>query len=229
MPARSQCGRCSTPQRRREVGGDPGQRQRRSEAGSFALFCALSLVLTLAAVGCQRPSERLPSGVFAAGTHAYCLPDVQFIDQHRDAVNFANLKGKWVLVDFIYTRCHGPCELMTSKLALVADHLAGALGKKIEIVSIMLDPEHDKPKQLLHWARAQNAQRKGWLFLTGPFSNVEKVMTAFKVQRRIEPDGTIDHVIEFFLVGPDGHERRQYSPNEAAPDAVAKDVMALAS
>jgi protein SCO1/2 len=176
-----------------------------------------------------RQSNELPPGVFAAGTHAYCLPDVEFVDQDGNAVNFASLKGKWVLVDFIYTSCHGPCELMTSKLALVADHLGSALGRKVEIVSVTLDPEHDKPKQLLDWARAQKAQRKGWLFLTGSLQNVEKVMTAFKVKRRIAPDGMIDHVVEFFLVGPDGHERRQYSPNEATPEAIANDVMTLAS
>jgi protein SCO1 len=174
-------------------------------------------------------SGNLPPGIFGPGTHADCLPPVNFIDQHGQPVDFAGLKGKWLLVDFIYTRCPGPCELMTSKLVLVANHLGGALGKNIEIVSITLDPEHDRPKQLLDWARVQNAERKGWLFLTGSLPDVEKVMAAFKVKRRIEPNGMIDHVIEFFLVGPDGHERRQYSPNEAAPEAVAHDVMTLAS
>jgi protein SCO1 len=171
----------------------------------------------------------LPAGVFGPGSHANCLPDVSLVDQHGNVVNFASLKGKWVLVDFIYTSCPGPCELMTSKLVRVANHLTTDLGKSVEIVSITLDPEHDKPEQLADWAHAQNAQRKGWLFLTGSLQNVEKVMAAFNVKRRVEPDGTIDHVIEFFLIGPDGRERRQYSPNEAAPKVVANDVMALAS
>ena len=70
---------------------------------------------------------------------------------------------------------------------------------------------------------------EGWLFLTGSLQSVEEVMAAFKVRRAVEPDGTINHVIEFFLVGPDGHERRQYSPDEAAPQTLANDVKTLAS
>ena len=214
--------------RRQQAGGASSPRKPR--AGIFAFLCSLSVALiTLAVVGCQRQSAQLPPGIFGAGSHANCLPDAKFVDQHGDVVNFASLKGKWVLVDFIYTRCPGACELMTAKLVRAADHLGAQLGKNVEFVSITLDPEHDGPKQLLDWARAQNAQRKGWLFLTGSVQNVEKVMAAFKVRRAVEPDGTINHVIEFFLVGPDGREQRQYSPNEATPEAVANDVKTLAS
>lgn len=196
---------------------------------SFALLCTVIVALTVAAAGCQRQSEQLPPGIFDSASDSYCLPDVTLIDQHGNTINFGGLKGKWLLVDFIYTRCPGPCELMTTKLARAADRLGAALGGNIEIVSITLDPEHDRPEQLLNWARAQNAERKGWLFLTGSLQEVEQVMAAFKVTRIVEPNGMIDHVTEIFLVGPGGRQRRQYSPNEATPEAVANDVMTLAS
>ncbi len=229
LRAPSRYGRASASRHRRQAGGATSERRRRPEASTCALLCALSLALTLAAVACQRQNKQLPPGVFGPGTHTYCLPEVKLVDQHGNIVNFASLKGKWILVDFVYTRCPGPCELMTTKLVQAADHLGAALGKNVEFVSITLDPEHDGPKQLLDWARVQNAQRKGWLFLTGSLQSVEEVMAAFKVRRAVQPDGTINHVIEFFLVGPDGHERRQYSPDEAAPQTVANDVKTLAS
>ena len=189
----------------------------------------MSLALTLGAVGCQQKSKQLPKGVFGPGTHAYCLPAAHFVDQHGNAVNLSNLKGKWLMVDFIYTRCPGPCELMTNRLTHVADHLKADMGKNVEFVSITLDPEHDGPKQLRDWAQAQGAERAGWLFLTGSLQSVEEVMAPFHVKRRVESNGEIDHVIEVFLVGPEGHERRQYSPYEAAPEAIANDVLSLAS
>jgi protein SCO1 len=189
----------------------------------------LILALTLATVGCQQKKAQSPPGVFGSDNPAYCLPAAHFVDQHGDPVNFASLKGKWLLVDFIYTRCPGPCELMTNRLAHVADHLKADLGKNIEFVSISLDSKHDGPKQLRVWAQAQGAERTGWLFLTGSLPNLEEVMAPFHVKRRVESNGEIDHVIEVFLVGPDGHERRQYSPYEAAPVAIANDVMSLAS
>lgn len=213
-----------------QQGGSPsGQGQRWPRTCTLAVLCALGLALTLGAVGCQQTSKQLPKGVFGPGTQSYCLPAAHFVDQHGDPVNFASLKGKWLLVDFIYTRCPGPCELMTNRLARVADHLKADLGKNVEFVSISLDPKHDGPKQLRDWAKAQGALRTGWLFLTGPLQNVEEVMAPFHVKRRVESNGEIDHVIEVFLVGPGGHERRQYSPYEAAPKAIANDVLSLAS
>jgi protein SCO1 len=199
----------------------------------------LSLLLALGAVGCQQQPQKpqqeqqqqsqLPKGVFGPGTQAYCLPAAHFRDQRGDPVNFASLKGKWLLVDFIYTRCPGPCEMMTNRLTHVADHLKTDMGKNVEFVSISLDPEHDGPEQLRDWAKAQDALRPGWLFLTGSLENLEQVMAPFKVKRRVESNGEIDHVIEVFLVGPDGREQRQYSPYEAEPKAIADDVMSLAS
>ena len=116
--------------RRQQAGGASSPRKRR--AGIFAFLCSLSVALiTLAVIGCQRQSAQLPPGIFGVGSHANCLPDVKFVDQHGDAVNFASLKGKWVLVDFIYTRCPGACELMTTKLVRAADHLGAELGNTL--------------------------------------------------------------------------------------------------
>jgi protein SCO1 len=224
----SQRGRSDVVVRLQETRDPGGEEQRRWRTGALAALCALIFGLTLGAVGCQQKAQS-PPGVFGPGTQAYCLPGAHFVDQHGDPVNFASLKGKWLLVDFIYTRCPGPCELMTSRLTQVANDLKTDMGKNVEFVSITLDPEHDGPKQLRDWAQAQGAEKAGWLFLTGTLQNVEEVMAPFKVKRLVESNGEIDHVIEVFLVGPDGHERRQYSPYEADPKAIADDVMSLAS
>jgi protein SCO1/2 len=229
LRASSPCGASSIVSRNVKAGGPSGQWQPRPKSRAHACFWALSLALAFMAIGCQGRKQQPPPGIFGPGTDAYCLPSASFVDQHGDTINFASLKGKWILVDFIYTRCPGPCELMTNKLVQAANHLTADLGKNIEFVSITLDPEHDGPKQLLQWARALGAERKGWLFLSGSLQNVEKVMTVFRVRRVVRPGGTINHVIEFFLVGPQGHERRQYSPNEAAPNAVAQDLITLAA
>jgi protein SCO1/2 len=183
------------------------------------------LSLSFALNACKQQNAQMPPGVFGPGSQADCLPNVTLVDQRGNSINLASLKGRLVLVDFIYTTCPGPCELMTARLGKVADRLGAGLGNQVEIVSITLDPEHDGSQQLLDFANAQNAQRHGWLFLTGEPKNVEDVMASFKVQRRREPSGMIDHVIEFFLVGRDGRELRQYNPNEASPEAVANDVM----
>ena len=84
LRAQSRHGRTSLSHHRRQAGGAASERRQRPEASTFALLCALSLALTLAAVSCQRQNQQLPPGVFGPGTHTYCLPEVKFVDQHGE-------------------------------------------------------------------------------------------------------------------------------------------------
>ena len=87
-----------------------------------------------------------------------------------------------------------------------------------------IDPEHDGPPKLLNYAREQGANRSGWLFLTGTPAQVTALMSAFKLQRVRDSDGSIDHVLAFFLVRGDGGLQSQYSPNHTRPELIAEDI-----
>jgi protein SCO1 len=155
---------------------------------------------------------------------ADCLPNLTLTDQNAQHVNLASLKGSLVLFDFIYTSCPGPCELMTQRMAMVANKLGSDFGTKVRFVSVTLDPEHDGPPKLLSYARALGANRSGWLFLTGTPEQVTALLSAFKVERQREPDGSIDHVLAFFLVGTEGGLQAEFSPNHTRPELIAEDI-----
>lgn len=87
-----------------------------------------------------------------------------------------------------------------------------------------MDPEHDHPQQLLAYASAQGGDVNGWLFLTGTPKQIEDVMARFKLIRQREADGTVDHVLEFFLVDANGRALLQYMGEKAEPEQVANDV-----
>jgi protein SCO1/2 len=174
--------------------------------------------------GChQKTEDSGEEGRFAVHDASDCLPDITLIDQHGRKVSLDSLKGKPVLFDFIYTSCPGPCQLLTQRMKLIADKLGTALGPKVSFVSVTVDPEHDRPNRLFDYARAFNANVKGWYFLTGSTGQIDELMRAFRLVRQREKDGEIDHVLEYFLVGPDGHPMVQYSrrvePSVAARDA----------
>lgn len=50
------------------------------------------------------------------------------------------------------------------------------------------------------------------------------VMARFKLIRQREADGTVDHVLEFFLVDTNGRALLQYMGERAEPEHVANDV-----
>jgi protein SCO1 len=187
--------------------------------GRAPSIVAFAAMLALAACG-----DREARGDYPAANGNDCLPAVSLIDQHGATVSLASLKGKPVLIDFVYTSCASTCPLLTEKMAAIAHQLGPALGADVTIVSITLDPEHDRPAELAKYAKSHDADENGWIFLTGTPAQIDQVLAQFKLRRTRESDGTITHSIEAFLLGPDGHQIRQYSALDVSPDAVAADV-----
>ena len=70
---------------------------------------------------------RSNSGAYEAFNQVDCLPAITLIDQNGRDVTLSSLKGKPIVVDFIYTSCPGPCLLLTQKMAFT-------------MVSITVDP-----------------------------------------------------------------------------------------
>jgi protein SCO1/2 len=183
---------------------------------------ALMIALVLGLASCQ--TDQGP-GSYVADSKVDGLPNVQLIDQNGQKVALSSLKGKPVLIDFIYTSCKGPCPMLTAKFAMVANLLRFELGKQVTMVSLTVDPEHDQPAQLKDYAMANRAQREGWYFLTGSPADVEKVLDAYKIKRMRESDDSVTHMTSFFLLGPDGHELRIYDGLQAKPTAVTADIL----
>ena len=170
----------------------------------------------LAAAGCHRDSE--------SGAAASVLTDTKLVDQNGNTIALTSLKGKPLVVDFIYTSCPGPCLMETAKLANVALRLGNDLGSKVTIVSISVDPEHDGPKQLLDYSRQQGADEKGWYFLTGGPAEIDQALSGFKLSRQIEPDGSVGHLVDMMLIGPDGRLVREYNGEVVKAQDIVDDV-----
>jgi protein SCO1/2 len=201
---------------------------RRFRADLMHLRCAiLALMLTIVAglAACSPRSTDVPEpGSYPAANSSDCLPAITLVDQHGRDVMLASLKGRPVLIDFIYTTCAGPCPLMTARMAAVAKLLGAKLGRQVTFVSITIDPEHDRPAELEKYASARGADAAGWLFLTGTPAQIDQVLALYRLQRMRNPDGTVNHSAASFLLGPDGHQVRQYQPLEVKASTVVSDI-----
>jgi len=187
-----------------------------SNLRSLAIAVATSLSLITAA-GCHR-------GAPDSAASASVLTDTKLVDQNGNTVVLSSLKGKPLVVDFIYTSCPGPCLMETAKFANVALRLGNDLGSKVTLVSISVDPEHDGPKQLLDYSRQQGADEKGWYFLTGGPGDVDQALAGFKLSRQIEPDGSVGHLVNMMLIGPDGRLVREYNGQIVKAQDIVDDV-----
>jgi len=80
------------------------------------------------------------------------------------------IRGKQVVVNFMYAECHGSCPLVTQTLKKTYREFKDRMGKDLFFYSITTKPEEDTPASLKHYAEMRNADLPGWYFLTGdPF------------------------------------------------------------
>jgi protein SCO1 len=137
-------------------------------------------------------------------------PEFSLTDQNGQPVTLASLRGKTLLVDFVYTHCMGPCPILTAKHVELQRALLPETRARVQLVSITLDPANDTPEVLTRYAVERGADLSDWSFLTGPEAEVAEVVKAYGVGTLRAPDGSIDHVVATFLVDGQGRIARRW-------------------
>ncbi len=154
-------------------------------------------------------------------------PAFALVDQDGQPVSLAALRGKVVLLDFIYTSCPGPCPILTGIHQQVRDGLSDAERARVQLVSITLDPSNDTPDVLHRYASARRIDTRGWSFASGSADAVDAIAHAYGVGSVRRPSGEIEHTVATFLIDRDGRIVRRYLGTVHAPDAIRADVEAL--
>jgi protein SCO1/2 len=96
--------------------------------------------------------------------HPRAVPDVTLQTASGQHIDFASLRGRWLLVDFIYTRCMTYCSVQGGAFARLQDRLAAPIARdKVALLSISFDREHDDPERLADYQRRFGDRGVGWL------------------------------------------------------------------
>jgi protein SCO1 len=93
------------------------------------------------------------------------LPPFTLTNQTGQAVSSSAMRGRVWIADAIFTRCPGPCPILTRRL--VALQHAIPPGDPVSMVSFTVDPDFDQPPVLAHYAQRFGADTNRWWFLTG--------------------------------------------------------------
>jgi protein SCO1/2 len=121
---------------------------------------ALALALALGAGCARRPAFR--------GT-ALDPPrdalDFTLTDQFGGSVRLADLRGRAVVLTFLYTSCTDVCPLVTQKIHDVTE-LLGARRREVAFLAVTVDPARDTVAQGAAYSRRWGLLDR-WRFLTG--------------------------------------------------------------
>lgn len=142
-------------------------------------------------------------------------PEFELIDQSAESFGTRQLKGKVWIANFVFTRCAGPCPVMTSHMAALQFELAGhPQWNDIRLLSISVDPDYDTPAVLAERARIALADPEHWRWLTGARQQVWTLISeGFKLpvgEDAANPDMPILHSQKFVLVDRRGNIRGYY-------------------
>ena len=113
----------------------------------------------------------------ATETAAGYFPNTVLLTEDNAPIRFFDdlLKGKTVVINFMFTTCTGVCPAMTANLAKVQEYLGERVGKDINMISISVDPAVDTPGALKKYA-ANYKVKRGWYFLTGAKADIDLVL-----------------------------------------------------
>lgn len=104
------------------------------------------------------------------------FPNVTLINQDGKRVHFYDdlIKGKIVVIQFMFTNCDRLCPMVTPNLVKAQKQLQQQAPGEVNFVSITVDPEHDTPAVLKAYSKKFNVQ-PGWQFLTGSRADIERL------------------------------------------------------
>jgi len=129
----------------------------------------------------------------SASLGAEFFTNARFRSQENKEVRFYEdlIKGKQVVINFMYTRCQGICPTTTANLVKVQKALKDRVGRDIFMYSISLKPQEDDPAALKEYAKAHGV-KPGWLFLTGDSYDVDtlrmRLLSEFHPAIDLNPD-----------------------------------------
>ena len=129
------------------------------------------------------------------------------IDQHGDTVTQQDLGGRYLLVFFGFTNCHGICPTYMSNLTRVMAELDGTgHSRRVTPVFISVDPERDDPAAVNAYVARFDARFVG---LTGSRAALEQTAKSFRTYLqdappRIAKDYQVSHSSTVYVVDPYG-------------------------
>jgi protein SCO1/2 len=163
------------------------------------------------------------------------VPDFSFVDQNGRRLHLQQFRGKPLLLTFIYTRCPLPdfCIRMSNNFGQLAREMkqaAPAVYGRLQLLSISIDPEYDKPSVLMRYGKTYAGEVdptfEHWRFVSGTPAETRQAADFFGLSY-IPGNGQIVHSLRTVLVAPDGKIAAQYPGNDWTPGEVEAELKKL--
>ena len=155
------------------------------------------------------------------------MSDFVLVNQDNQRFDSATLRGKVVVLNFIFTTCTDVCPIFTANLAQLQRTLNSRDSEDVFFVSITTDPEIDSPKVLKAYAQRYSADFKNWAFLTGSETELNRVWKSFGIRVIKKARGLVQHVSLTTVIDRQGVRRFNHYGEKWRVKDVEKDLLSL--
>ena len=154
-------------------------------------------------------------------------PAFVLLNQEGNRFDSTTLRGKVVVLNFIFTTCTDVCPLFTANLAELQRTFKNEPAGNVFFVSITTDPEVDSPKVLKSYAQRYGADFQNWAFLTGSEAQLQQVWKSFDVRVIKKGRGLVQHTSLTTVIDRQGIRRFNFFGEKWPVKDLLRDTSAL--
>jgi protein SCO1/2 len=193
-----------------------------------------AVIVAIALAGCGSSSTSSGSGGSTGGSGLQGLilkprkpaPPLALRNYTGQRVSLASLRGKAVLVTFVYTHCPDVCPLIVSDLAAAQRDL-GREAEHLKILAVTVDPRRDTPAAIRTFLAARGATGR-MDYLLGTEVQLRRIWKAWDVAVSTGKNHLTDgHSSIIYGITAGGRMAVVY-PSNVKPAQIAHDVPLLA-
>ncbi len=152
-----------------------------------------------------------------------------FTSSSGKPVTLASLRGKPLVVSFVYTGCFQVCPATTQYLALAVEKAEAALGRNsFNVATIGFNLPFDTPEAMRDFARRQRVERDNWVFLSPKQSELDALLADFGFSSVATASG-FDHVLQASILDAGGRIVKQVYGESFSLEAFVDPLKALAT
>ena len=158
-------------------------------------------------------------------------PEFRLRGPDSEAVSLIDLRGKVVILWFVYTSCPDVCPLHSEALASIQEQVNRTpMGELVQFVTITTDPEHDTTEQLQDYGPKHGLGPVNWTMLTsGPEepSATRELAEKYGLKFTLGEDGYQMHGVVTHLIDKSGNLRARYHGLKFNPTNLIVHINAL--
>ena len=193
---------------------------------AIALVLVAVFALGATVLAASGSSDEEPSGGGSAFEGAVMprglkAPDFELRNQDGEPISMRSLRGKPVVVTFLYTNCEDSCPAQAQTVRGALDQL----GHDVPAIAVSVDPPNDTEASARAFLSEQRALGR-IDFVLGSRQELRPVWNGFHIAAQ---SVTQEHQARFTLVDARGYQRVGFPGFAATPEGLAHDLRILES